>query len=419
MRVAVVGSGTAGAAAALLLHARGVNVCVFERVPEPSPIGAGILLQPSGMAVLEELGLLQEVRARGATIEQLRGVTTTGRTVLDIAYRTRRSDLFGLGTHRGSLFAALYGAVLARGIRVQTGTEVVGLEESTDGWALVGADGVQLGSFDLVVVADGARSTLRDRAGVTSRARQYPYGALWFVAEDREQLFAKELFQVYRGTQHMLGFLPTGYAADGSGPYTSVFWSLPVANAEEMSVEQWRNHVLAMCPHAKPLVDQIKTRDELVLAVYHDVVMRRPWQQASNGAGAIVIGDAAHAMSPQLGQGANLALLDAASLVGALEQSGALVDRAKLAAALQRFTRSRLGPVGAYQFFSRWLTPAFQSNWSILGVLRDAFMGLICKTPPFRSFILNILIGSKTGLLSASEPPRLGSGAGARSSDDA
>ena len=60
MRVAVVGCGTGGPAAALLLNAAGHDVEIFERFNTPSPIGAGLLLQPTGQAVLARLGLLRK-----------------------------------------------------------------------------------------------------------------------------------------------------------------------------------------------------------------------------------------------------------------------------------------------------------------------------------------------------------------------
>ena len=71
MRVGVVGLGTAGAAASLFLKRAGHDVRVFERFASPRPVGSGILLQMTGMAVLQNLGILDGVLDRGAIIDRL------------------------------------------------------------------------------------------------------------------------------------------------------------------------------------------------------------------------------------------------------------------------------------------------------------------------------------------------------------
>ena len=71
MQVAIVGYGSGGQAAALALAQRGHRVQVFERVPNPSPVGAGFLLQPTGLQALWQLGLLKDVCALGARVDRL------------------------------------------------------------------------------------------------------------------------------------------------------------------------------------------------------------------------------------------------------------------------------------------------------------------------------------------------------------
>src|SRR5262245_6216424 len=122
LRIAVVGCGTAGPAAALLLARADHEVEVLERVPDPSPVGAGLLLQPTGMAVLRALGLLDEIERRGARVDRLHGETTTGRVVMDLAYADLEPGLHGLGLHRGALFGALFAAMREqKRVAVRTG----------------------------------------------------------------------------------------------------------------------------------------------------------------------------------------------------------------------------------------------------------------------------------------------------------
>src|SRR5271170_1172129 len=97
LRVAVIGCGTAGAASALLLSRAGHDVTVFERVPQPGPVGAGIMMQPSGLLVLERLGLAGHVLARGARVDRLFCETSAGHAVLDLKYESLAEGLFGVG----------------------------------------------------------------------------------------------------------------------------------------------------------------------------------------------------------------------------------------------------------------------------------------------------------------------------------
>jgi len=96
MRVGIVGAGTAGLAAAAMMARTGHAVEVLERAPDPGPVGAGLLLQPTGMAVLERLGVLEEVEAGAARIEQVVGTTVGGRRFMDLAYADLAEGVHGL-----------------------------------------------------------------------------------------------------------------------------------------------------------------------------------------------------------------------------------------------------------------------------------------------------------------------------------
>lgn len=365
-RWAIIGGGTAGLAAALFLARAGHEVVLFERVPNPGAIGAGILLQPTGMAVLRRLGLADAVLARGERIDRLSGHTSYGRMVLDLGYADLRPDLFGLGIHRGALFSVLWEAVCAEPrIERRTGVEITSFDESSNGVTLLGE------RFDRVAVGSGARSQLRAPG---ASVRPYPWGALWFVAPQNP--VPGVLFQRYRDTRQMVGLLPSG---DGT---VSCFWSLRT-NAlpawREAGLEAWKDQVRTLMPEAP--VDSVQSADDVVFAPYFDVVSTR-WHTDR----VVWLGDAAHAMSPQLGQGANLALQDAA----ALSEVTDLADYSRLRSAQLRF----------YSFASRMLTPFFQSSWPFLGPVRDLVASPLHAWGWYRRQMLTALAGTKTGLFS-------------------
>src|SRR5262249_28663161 len=131
----------------------------------------------------------------------------------------------------------------------------------------------------------------------------------------------------------------------------------------------------------------------LLFSDYHDVVMRR-WHDGN----AVFMGDCAHATSPQLGQGCNLALCDAQQLAASLAG-----DRA-LDTALADYSRARRAHLSWYQFASRWLTAGFQSDQAWIGALRDAFMPILCRIPPSRHLMLATMAGISRGPLRTTLP---------------
>src|SRR4029453_5404744 len=103
-RIPIVGCGAGGRAGPPLLADAGHDVTVFERFAEPRPLGAGLLLQPTGLAVLRALRLGQQALSRGGKVLGLEAKTAGGRTVLDLSYSILHPAAHGLGIRRGVLF---------------------------------------------------------------------------------------------------------------------------------------------------------------------------------------------------------------------------------------------------------------------------------------------------------------------------
>jgi 2-polyprenyl-6-methoxyphenol hydroxylase-like FAD-dependent oxidoreductase len=395
LRIAVVGCGTAGPAAATLLRRQGHEVVLFERAPDCRPVGAGFLLQPSGMAVLRELGIFEEIRQRGAKVERLHVVARSGSDMLDLRYAELGDGLHGLGLHRPVLLHFLLEAMRDAGVETRWGWEISDARREDGKWLLETADGRQESRFDLLVVADGARSTLRGKLGFRGIDRGYPWGAHWFIGENRGALPESELFQVVHGTRRLLGFLATGTELDGKEPLVSLFWSIKLADDAAIRARplaEWKQTILDLCPRADALLGQIHDWSQVLTARYGDVAMSR-W----HGDGVVILGDAGHAMSPQLGQGVNLALADAACLADC-------VARHSLTEALARYSRERRMALAYYRFASRQLTPWFQSDLEWLTPLRSAFFGATRRLSPARKFMTKTMAGL-VGLTHRRSPP--------------
>lgn len=387
-QIAVVGAGIGGLTSAALLARAGLSVTVFERAPSVAPVGAGLLLQPTGMRVLDRLGIGDRVRALGAPVDRLFGTSAAGRTVMDLRYADLSPGLTGVGVHRAMLQAALLECALAAGARLVTNAGITRASLADGQTRLVGPEGTPgIGDlFDLVIVADGARSALREQIGSVRRARRYPWGALWFVARNPPAPFVRTLRQVYGGTRTMLGFLPSG-RVDAAGEATvSVFWSIRERDWREgFGFAAWHRRVRVLMPEASPIFDQIRSESDLIFAPYFDVDARASAPRVA------LLGDAAHAMSPQLGQGANLAMIDAAELADAIGRAGSLD------AALRKSAKRGRARTAYYQLATRGLTPWFQSDTPVIspamGFVRDLGMGPACRFPPTRSLMLRTLTG--------------------------
>jgi 2-polyprenyl-6-methoxyphenol hydroxylase-like FAD-dependent oxidoreductase len=367
LRIAIVGCGTAGPAAAILLRRQGHETVLFERTPDCKAVGAGFLLQPSGMQVLRELGILEPVLAHAAKVNRLHVLEQSGSTLLDLHYEELGHGLFGAGLHRPVLLEHLIRAMRQADVEICWGWEIERATCDQEFWTLRSTDGRQRAGFDLLIVADGARSRLRDIVGTGGVNRGYPWGAHWFIGKNVGVFPENELYQVVHGTRRLGGFLATGRDLDGGDPLVSLFWSIKIADDAAWRLkplEDWKQEILTLCPKSARLLAQITSWDQILTARYGDVRMRR-WY----GEGIVVLGDAAHAMSPQLGQGVNLALADASCLADCMAKH-------PLQLALRHYQSRRRFAIRYYQFATRWLTPWFQSDYEWISPLRALFFRL-------------------------------------------
>ncbi|KRA44627.1 oxidoreductase [Pseudoxanthomonas sp. Root630] len=388
MHVAIIGYGTAGQAAALLLSRDGHRVEVFERAAEPGPVGAGFLLQPTGLQVLWELGLLADAMAHGRRVNRLYGETPCGRAVMDMRYDGLDARLFGLGMQRGALFSLLDAAWQGQGtLHRDHAIDAV----SDDTRRIRDQHGRWHGPFDLVVAADGSASALRAATGAVKREALYPWGALWRLVPQQAWAWPDELRQRYLAARKMIGLLPVGTRPGDPVPRLSFFWSLPVADFDAWrarGLPAWREEVARLWPEAEACLADTHEPDQLARASYRDVALRR-WHRGR----LVVLGDAAHGMSPQLGQGVNMALMDAMALRDRLRA------QRDVETALSDYQRTRQAHVGIYQFWSRWLTPIFQSDRDAVAWARDVAFLPLGRLPGGRGHMLRVLSGTQHGLL--------------------
>lgn len=383
----MVGAGPTGLAAALMLTRQGRRVVVHERFETAGPVGAGFMLQPTGLHVLDRLGLTAEVERYAQPLTHIFGrEARRGRVVLDIRYDNLKSPRASLGVHRSALFHVLHRACLAEGIVFETGREIAA---AADG-RLTGTDGWTSPAFDLIVDAGGARSPIARALG--ARRQDLNWSGLWGTVPWPGDPFDEgALEQVYRGASKMIGVLPCGArpAEFGGGPerLATFFWSLkgddhPAWRAA--GLDPWKAEVLSLWPEVAPILETITDPDSLTLARYGHHTLIRPVADR-----LAVLGDAAHSTSPQLGQGVNMGLLDAQALADALE------SHADLSEALAAYAAARRWHVRLYQALSMGFTPFYQADGAFLPWVRDHILGKVARLP----FAPRLLAATVSGLL--------------------
>ena len=244
-----------------------------------------------------------------------------------------------------------------------------------------------------MLIANGSHSRLRP-TDWTRYDRLYPWGAMWAIQPMVESFAAPLLQQRYHRASQMVGILPTGCCPEQPNqPLASFFWSLPVAKMRhwqhrDFDFSGWRDQALQLWPQLETLLAPLTHQDQLLPATYRDVIMHR-WGENRLG----IIGDAAHAMSPQLGQGANMALLDARAIGQAVAESDAWPQ------VWRHYHRQREPQIRFYQRMSRWLTPAFQSHSRTVSRGRDLFFPVMERVPWLRIQMVKTVAGLKQSLL--------------------
>ena len=343
MNIAIIGAGVGGLTAAIALRAKGHHVNVYEQTAELKAIGAGFGVLPNAMHLLATVGLDDDIKrigySAGASI-----VRDLDGNKLPVENWPQKPSPLGstYAVHRGEFQLLLASKLPAE--RVHLGKRAVKVEQLEGHARITFADGTDV-TADLVIGAEGIRTVVQEAVGVQAPATSegvMAYRALvpveklsWAPADQRLAIWfgPQRTFLCYLVSagriMNVVGYVPSDRDADES-------WSAP-AELDELRAEfaGWEPRVQ----------ETINAADSTFKWGIFDRPSLPTWSTAS----ITLLGDAAHAMVPHLGQGANQAMEDAFALATILDGA----DKSSLAPLLKIYEKLRIARTSLVQRVSR------------------------------------------------------------------
>jgi salicylate hydroxylase len=312
LRAAIVGGGIGGLSAANALHRRGIDVAVFEQADALGEVGAGVFIYPNSLRQLERLGLGEALAAVGAKVGNGSQYCRMDGTLVGPILTTDSNGWNGMyGMHRADLLQVLADALPP--VAIRTGHRCIHLEQTDSAAQLQFANG-EIAEADVVIAADGIQSTLQKYVS-EPKPPEYSGSRAYrgLIAREKLSEWREEAHQVWMGDgKHFMvfpvrsgrllnyvGFVPTRNETIES-------WSA-VGDRDELaaSFAGWDQRVVG-------LLEKVET------CFWWGLYDRRPLAAWTKGR-LVLLGDAAHAMLPHLGQGANQAIEDGFALAVLLE----------------------------------------------------------------------------------------------------
>jgi len=312
----IAGAGFAGLTAACALAQRGWSVRVHERGQRLRTTGAGIYIYENGLRVLVAVGAHDDA-IKGAHFAHTREVRDDRNRLISV-HHWQGSRVFSIV--RQTVINALAAAAQRAGAEIVTGSIAAGASAQGE---LVLADGRRL-KADLIIGADGSNSAVRDAVGLLSKRKYLVDGAtrLLIAKTEQERLAADggTTVEYWSDTRRVL-YTPCSE--------TDIYIALTMLDGDEIgkATPVRRDAWKGWFPHLAPLIDRFGEQGRYDR---FDLIKLRRWS-----AGRVaIIGDAAHALPPNIGQGGGCAMMNALSLAVHLERN------ADLPAALERWERN-------------------------------------------------------------------------------
>ena len=361
-RVAIIGGGIGGLATAIALRRAGIEADVYERSPHFGEVGAGITLWPNATRILLDLGVGEAIVARGRRFPESELLTATGVVLARTSVRDIEEyfDAPCIALHRAELHRALVDALPARGLF--TGAVCQGVATNGDRATATFADGRTVDA-DLIVGADGIRSVVRSAVQPRVTPRYAGYTGWRGIATGIALDSTLETWGhgLRFGIVPLLGDRVYWFATRNAAAGTKI----EPAQLKKMLLElfaSWHYPIVELIRHTA--AEAILQND------IYDIAPFSPWSKGR----IVLLGDSAHATTPNLGQGACMAIESAAALAEELTRTESVTD------AIRGFEKRRHARAATINKESRRVGTVGQWQNGVAVAIRDAVMRAVPAT---------------------------------------
>ncbi|QNL49031.1 FAD-dependent oxidoreductase [Olivibacter sp. SDN3] len=345
--VAIVGAGIGGLSTALALQRQGTNVTVYEAAPNIKPIGAGVGLAANAILGLEKLGVAKEVIGRGKQLTALQMLDDRGKIISDqnTALLGSQFEENNLVIHRADLHEVLLQKI--KPVSIVLGKRCTNVMQQENQVLVSFADETQI-TVDLLIAADGIHSVVRQQLVPSSTPRFAGYTCWRAVIENPginlNNMVSAETWAI----AGRVGISPL--------PGNKIYWYACIKTHKnnpkmrQMTPKELANHFSGV---HKPIAEMLNatSSDQLI---WNDIADIKPLKQFVYG-NIVLLGDAAHATTPNMGQGACQAIEDAVVLGQCLQQKISLKE------ALAYYEKRRIARTTRIIRLSRFL--GWISHW--------------------------------------------------------
>jgi 2-polyprenyl-6-methoxyphenol hydroxylase-like FAD-dependent oxidoreductase len=318
-RALVVGAGIGGLGAGAALAQSGWTVEVVEVKPQPNVFGVGINQPGNSMRALRALGVDEEIKAAGFEFDHFDFYDAAG-NLLTRSFSSLASENGipnNCGISRPELHQILIGANERAGVELRYADTVGEQADLGDGVDVIFTSG-RTGRYDLVVGCDGINSETRARIFGDDFEPRYTGTGVWRVTVPRPPEVTG--IGLYQGVDAKAGYIPLSrdwmyLLLTGPEPYRARYEKAELPRMLRHRLEQFGGL-------AGDLRDAIADGDDVIYGPLHEIRVPPPWFKGR----VVLAGDAVHACTPHLTQGAAMALEDAVVLAEELEADRSLAD---------------------------------------------------------------------------------------------
>jgi 2-polyprenyl-6-methoxyphenol hydroxylase-like FAD-dependent oxidoreductase len=300
MTVDIIGAGIGGLTTAIALQQKGINVHIYEKSPELKPLGAGIVLANNAMQVYEKLGLKAEIESKGNPVSSLKITDIKLRPLsnVDLKLFEQKYGCQNIAIHRGQLQQILLKHIAANSLK--SGHELIGIEKKDNNNHLKFQNGIEIKSA-ITLGADGLNSAVRKNLFPESKIRK-AFQLCWRGIIDFElpPNLKTELNEAW-GEGIRFGFVQIS-------PNQTYWYALKSIKANDVEIPLEHLHSLFKgFPEIAGELIRKTDIGQIHTTIIADLKPLKKWHKGT----ICLIGDAAHATTPNMGQGACQAIEDA------------------------------------------------------------------------------------------------------------